>query len=540
MGRAPGRPPGILVAASDDPHAVVLLLPAPGEVRLRARLLEAGSERGIPGLTVQLTQPGAEIARAAASGADGVAELGDLAAGETRIDVLDRDGSTLLSRVVELASGPRALDLDVARPSSLIVRTVDESGAPLEAEVEAAGRRSERGETHVFERVPPGTTTVEVFASGPIPAAVVPGVTLTAGVSVEVEVAVDRGQLAPLEVGALMASGEPREDVAVSLARLDAGGGRASARTGESGTARFGDLPPGRYQVEIEDEIAPPEVVVMAGGEARCVVLRRRGDRTVAGVVFDAKGKPVAHAGVRLSTGEPRERDLETWSVPGTGAFWFHGVPAELRPDACLVVTAEGFDGRRVTLAGVPDPEAFEIQLARAKGSEWVELTGRIDVVCGGFERPRAVWLELRDALGRLQSMWIDDAEGPFEFSFSVPRGSYSVVVTAEGFAPAAFRPLAAGPEERLTLALEYRLDRGRTIVGRIPGPRAFVQLGQEFGGRIVAALDAPGEFRIEKAPTGPLVLEIVATGFERRIVAVEAGAADIDLGNVALERMGQ
>ncbi len=292
-------------------------------------------------------------------------------------------------------------------------------------------------------------------------------------------------------------------------------------------TVRSVEVPPGDGPIDLGTLILQPGV-------------------SIAGVITDADGEPIAEAGVWAAAdrGRPKRRqadrlrreDPDTVSGPD-GRF----LVEDLTPGETIHLLVAGAGYLPSWVAGVeaPNPEALVVVLEPAS---WV--SGQV-VDEGGEPVPRArvslrgqapppgtVGVELR-TLDAPKSV-VTDQRGSFVIE-ELPPAKVEIEASAAGFQPARPQYLeipAAGSLEDLRLVLE----RGAVLEGRVvtaegePVAGARVRVGES-----AASSDADGIFSIEGVPLGRQLLVAVHPEFDRlaRRVEIEPG---VNLEEVVLE----
>lgn len=304
--------------------------------------------------------------------------------------------------------------------------------------------------------------------------------------------------------------------------------------------------PDGRLWTALPGPEEPPLTVEGPGGERAQVpraaaaagdqplVVRLGRPEVVAGRVVDAASKsPIAGALVWAAPSSPpvrtdaagrfrltlpqREIQLEAVApgylrserqpVPRTGA----GVVLSLRPAAALEGRVEDPQGNPVSWAYLSIPAPGRPQSRRGTGVAWSRSDGR------------------------------------FRLPGLLPRGSYEITASSEGFLQATVQARTA-PAGRPSAPVKIVLGAGQTAVGRIvdeagqPVAGALLEMGIRGSVEVPAAFqavsDAAGRFEIRGLPLGLYMLLVDHPGFapsERAEVNIASGPA-ADLGTIALQ----
>lgn len=363
------------------------------------------------------------------------------------------------------------------------------------------------------------------------------------------------------------------------LAAFEELGGGPVTYTGPEGEFALPEIPLGGWQVVAsppDHAQSEPVLVRLPEDSGEPLELVLPGGVTLAGVVVDEQGEPLAGAAVRLvvlpETGGARrawlEGGLETLETTSgrDGRFRLSGVPDDAR--LRLSVEAEGH-GR--SDEDVVDPSEVIRVVLRPSGT----LSGRVLSHATGqpLERFSVQRLRVREGgevrrlRGQARGEEITSEDGTFTLD-PVRAGRWAVTVRAEGYLPH-----TAGPVEVLpggdVLVGDLFLKRGATVVGRVvdadtaegvvgatvaadglAGARAGrwrVRM-QAYGGESqdpVATTTSDGRFELGSLPAGDVTLRVRHHDYpdrgshEVRVSIPETGTAELPEVVVRLEAGG-
>jgi protocatechuate 3,4-dioxygenase beta subunit len=276
---------------------------------------------------------------------------------------------------------------------------------------------------------------------------------------------------------------------------------------------------------------ASPLTVVLDRGQA------------IEGNVRDGAGQPLADA---LVTASPASVALVSGWDTGTqsietktdakGHFRLGGIGPDLYT---VSANARGFGSARKSNVR---PGGTVNLVARPGG--W--LAGRVSDPKGRPLPGALVRAELEPQFWASSAVVATDAEGRFEVP-SLDPGAYTVVARHADFAPGVVGGVAVDVEGRDEVAIS--LPPGAAVSGRVVDaegrPLEGRVAGQELAGQTMprsltellrADAGADGRFRIERVPPGSYALGVVANRYSGRRIETDVAAADVDLGDIALE----
>jgi protocatechuate 3,4-dioxygenase beta subunit len=434
--------------------------------------------------------------------------------------------------------------LVVGARGSVEVTVADTSGRPIEgAEVAAAGRGGRETScvtgsrgcllTALPER---GEVRIAVRADG-FAAVAVPGVRLPADEPLAVTLqrgARVRGRVIDAEKRPL-----PGARVEVTV-ETDPGPGAAttaerSATAGDDGSFEVEAVPAGRFEASagldghLPSEVSDPEFDPLAGEP---LVFRLQPAASIEGTVLNQDGNPVE--GARVSAvvdiaGLARE----------PGAPVLHSQAAVSGSDGGFRLDGLAPRGARVTVRHPAYPPLVrEIDLG--PGSTRVELVVESGVEVAGWvvgaSGDAVPGARVAIDLGGPRRPAIETASGD-DGSFSFPRvppGRHTIRAGAAGFAPGAREPLEVGREP--IHGLELELHQGARILAVVTGlepallPGVTISALGPLATRRGAAVNADGEFTLERLPPGEWYLQARLAQDERRAerrVEIPPGGGD-------------
>lgn len=217
------------------------------------------------------------------------------------------------------------------------------------------------------------------------------------------------------------ATGAPLPDATVSLEQE--GETKRSVKTGADGTAKASQLPPGTAVARVSvGGYLPSEAQgnVVAGQDGRVEVRAKKEPPKVGGLIVTVTNKdgdkPIEGAVVLVG-----DKELLT-AADGTAKIeGLNPGPVEIK------VTAKGFqDGNEAARVTAGRDSAVPIQLVEAQKKVPATITGLVRNTRGGA--PIAADLEIPELKLKTRA----DDKGAF--SMRVPGGTYSVIISAQGF----------------------------------------------------------------------------------------------------------
>ncbi|MBI5489236.1 MAG: carboxypeptidase regulatory-like domain-containing protein [Deltaproteobacteria bacterium] len=291
----------------------------------------------------------------------------------------------------------------------------------------------------------------------------------------------------------------------------------APLTTDTHGAVSLAGLPPGKYTIRVaHPDFAPlaQEVVVPDQPAATSVVLQLVEGCTLAGMVRDGDGNPVAGAGVRILSGL---MDPLVWRTDEAGSF----TATHLPPHVVLQVQAPGYltaDLER-DLAGTPCAGDAEIGLVRLGG----RIAGRvIDArrfpIGGARVRAEPAGGEVRWASQGTTT----GADGTFRLA-APSSGEVRLVASHPDY-------VEASVDASVGATVEVVLDPGVVVSGSVTDEvgeplTAAVALRRD-GREIAAAVAGPdGKFRAGRVAAGDYELRATAAGFADQTLVIGLAA---------------
>ena len=341
---------------------------------------------------------------------------------------------------------------------------------------------------------------------------------------------------------------------------FDSGPPARRARADTRGRFRAAGVLPGRYTVEAaSDGYLPAEltgvVAALPDGKPLAIALRR--EASIAGIVLDEEGKPVAGARV-VAPREPSFRrgmrrifrsafDTRETATGADGRYALRGLSAE----SSLTVEASkaGFaPGRRTGLRVKTGEAVAGITLVLRRGlaasGRVVDREGRgiaaVEIRANRVERGRGFGRFYRGALAREAADTVTDAAGDFALA-GLEEGRYAIAAAKDGFAPKvpADVQIVRKGENRIAPIL---LDAGAALSGFVRSKEGEPVVGAEIfvateGSPFQAVTDGTGAFRVAGlAPGRRVSLFVSAVGFGTRQASATPPASDLA---IALDRNG-
>jgi protocatechuate 3,4-dioxygenase beta subunit len=556
-GRAPGRVEGVEVPASGESEEVLLELGPAAEVRGRVVRAEDDSPVAGADIVVNHALGGMPIAPSdvrTTSAADGTFRLTDQAPGSLSLTVSHANYATaVLTRDASVEAG----DPVVVRLSAggTITGTVyDERGRPMPAALIVAtpvlaltDRRqaSTDGDGRfVLERLPAGTVNVLWILDADRGKMRIQPATVIEGETTEIEFhALEEGA----EVhGTVRGAGGPLAGAVVSLIPLEADGRRAESlrltRTEEDGTYRMRGLPPGRFLLGVVHELTQTSlaVVVPAGGRVQRDVTLSTG--RLGGVVRDEKDRPVPEATV-LVVRRGGDTAPDEAMLAGTGQ---DGTDADGRFDV-KGLAAGTYDVRVYhETRGTAFLEGIRLGEGEAREDLRILMPLAVDLVLvvegpgGPVEAATVIVLDSRGRPVTPVSQNLTADGGRIHVPMVGP-GTYRLVVTAEGHAPARADGVEVG-EDGTQVRVRLRVG-GSVVVVAVDGdggpvadlpirlepedpeaPPPVLPTGGHLG--VAAVTDTAGRARIDHVAPGRVIVRAEKDGRTHRseVAAVKDG----------------
>ncbi|MBI5499887.1 MAG: carboxypeptidase regulatory-like domain-containing protein [Deltaproteobacteria bacterium] len=292
----------------------------------------------------------------------------------------------------------------------------------------------------------------------------------------------------------------------------------APLTTDVSGTVSLAGLPPGRYTLRVaHPDFAPlaQEVVVPDRPAATSVVLQLVEGCTLAGVVRDADGNPVAGAGVRIQSGlmEPL-----VWRTDEAGAFTAPHLP----PHVVLHVQAPGYltaDLER-DLAGTPCAGEAAIELVKLGG----RIAGRVIDTRRFPVRGARVRAEPTGGETRWTSPGATTgADGSFRLA-APSSGDVRLVASHPDYVDASVVASAGATAE---VVLDPGVIVRGSVTDEVGEPLAAAVVLRQGGREVAAAVAGPdGKFRAGRVAAGDYELRATAAGFADQTLVLGIAAA--------------
>ncbi len=334
-------------------------------------------------------------------------------------------------------------------------------------------------------------------------------------------------------------TGQPVAAAVVVLATSSATAGTRLEQTTADAAGHFAvlGLPAGRLDLTVRAPGFAPTVlhqVTIAAGptEKDLGPIVLGAGLTLAGIVVDRDGQPVAAAALRAQ-GERNAFDFSSGvrlplAEAKSGADGRFSVPGLPRGSALvLTVEREGFAARTLTSIQPPLGEALRVVLSPASrlAGDVVDETGA-PVAGARLRFRRELNLALLTAVGpaALSSPTATaDDDGHFELR-DAPTGKLTLAATSPGFLPASVPVELASGQSRSDLRVV--LHRGATVVGRVAGPDGTPAVGAEVAltaqdvsilptgtPGTVASVDGDGGYLLDAVPPGPQTFQAELPG---------------------------
>jgi hypothetical protein len=303
---------------------------------------------------------------------------------------------------------------------------------------------------------------------------------------------------------------------------------------------------PATYLIRVEgSDFAPQEFEVEVGaGQVNVLntVTLGAADGSIAGIVFDASGRPLGGVKVEATSGE---LVLEATTPTSGNVGEFVVVGLETPRTYVLSFTLEGFSSQTVALDLLAGENRTGIQaslvggvgtiVGTARDPDGNPIGGATAVVAGNEFEATTSTLTTGGEAGGIGSYRVSDIPVP---------GSYTVTVSAPGHLPETIRVgfLAAGEQSGIDVVL--RQSTGR-ISGTVTAPGgagmgdATVELsdGTEEGLRTTTTATSPaGVYVFTDVAPGTYTLRFTAPGRHPFVALVQVGAGDVVDRSVQLQ----
>ncbi len=301
------------------------------------------------------------------------------------------------------------------------------------------------------------------------------------------------------------------------------GADRYFTRSDAAGQFAVEGLLPGKFDLAVQAPgfaLASRRQVAIPAGEKDfdlgAIALGR--GISIAGIVLDREGRPVAEAAVHVQTQETllerggiRQERGEA-STGADGRFVVTGLSRG--PTFVLRVERDGFASRTVTEVKPPLAEPLRIALSpasRLAGFVVDDAGAPVPAARIGTRGEITLTLLMTSPSTAFPSVTADD-DGHFELR-DAPTGKLTVSVRAAGFLPASL-PIEIAPGQSRD-DLRVVLRRGSTVAGRVLGPdgtpAADAQVSLAAHGRsfvsssgVSTRTDGDGAYTLDAVPPGP------------------------------------
>lgn len=516
---------------------------------VRGRVYDADSGAGIPGVEVRawsFYRPAQALETSAVTDGDGRYEIAGLAPGNYEIQRRFARGYGMplagegegRDVVVRLGAVTGEVNFALSRGLRISGRVVDASGAPI-ADVQVYGAST--GGSIAGNR---GDPVVDATKTGEDGSFVLGGYAADARVNLLPEkagyalldadpagalvelndealtgVRLVLGPEAAISGTVVTADGEPKAGVNMYAEHVSRPEDRKSRSTSSAdGSITFDKLKPGRYRLMFSDVPGwrPDEaqVVRVREGEQvegiRIVYPENRG-LSISGRVTDVHGRALSEALVTVfGKGDTRTNAKGRYEVEELEAR-----------DYTIAVKMDGYSAidRSQVPAGSTGVDFTLMELAAVEGRVVSASTGepvtafdlKHEVQSADFKRSYG-FKQMRDPDGR--------------FRFETDAGDVTVMVRAEGYAPAreAIGQVAPGRTKRDVIV---RLTDGAVLAGRVtnrsgaPVGEASFSLAQGPVQETLGASNPDGSYRLTTVPPGPTILRVTPPGYAPAEIAV-------------------
>lgn len=507
---------GVPVARGEEREVTLRLVPG---VMVGARIVDGGTDEGIPHAKVTLTEDGlSSFPIEGVSDGKGHVVLGPVASASATIEA--RADGFVARSARRIEPPPNETTITLVRGGALVGRVVDARGYPIDgATVRVVGTdssgmpidedpaRASFRDAHFAAALGGPKPFVPANELGVVPGPV-PGIPRAPGTA-----------MWPASAGTSAPAVEPWI-------------------SGRDGTFRATPVSPGRVRALVHHpqyvEAMSEVVTLTSDGEASVTVVLRQGG-TIEGRVVDARGRPVENARVTaLATRGQLERSERTAS---DGTFAFASVPESVtllvardedfaQDDARLVVDVPDGRKREVEIV-LPDPRApldVRVTSDRGRGIDAAQISAvSVDPNAG------------------LRTTAFTDARG--EATLASARGiALRVEVRAPGYAT---RVVSAAPD---LARLDVSLHTAESVTGEVVKNRREAVAGAEIvlqtaAGPRHARTNQDGVFTVTDLSPGPARLRVRAEGRVELVRDVEVeereGRRPTDLGRMTLAEEG-
>ncbi|MFS0766942.1 carboxypeptidase regulatory-like domain-containing protein [Peribacillus phoenicis] len=295
----------------------------------------------------------------------------------------------------------------------------------------------------------------------------------------------------------------------------------AFAVTDQQGSYTFNGLEPGSYLVtaaEFNYSSASAGATVVSNQQTQAALFLQPNPASLSGIVTDAFGTPINNASVKAL--DQNETVIGFAETGPDGTYFIGNLPSG---NFTLVVSAENFQSvlSGVTLATGEQRTEVNFALAANPGS----ITGSVTGAFGNPVTGGVVTVRIAGAGDIIIATAVTDPDGQYTIG-NLPPGSYTVTVTAQGFA---VRTVGAIVQSDTTTTANVSLTG---IFGSIAGV-VLDNLAQPFVGTAVAVslfdengiliftaiAHSDGSFAFPQVPPGSYVITASANGFVAGVI---------------------